>query len=243
MINLYHFTDTTIKVGHKITLESHQISHGNSKLIINPNFPEFGIDFSYINKLLDEMANIYIRLINQHKFNYQTVFSARFDKQDEGDLVSDKIDSFIILNTNHKITEPDCDKIDVKSALERFFQNQAKKDSGWRFDKIKSIIVCFYKAGGLIGSFYIKITLGAPAILNSESTDRYCFFWFILAHLHPCENSHPTRIKYYRRIFNELNSQSFDFIYGFKCSDVHTFDKLNNLSINADEVGFYRDQT
>ena len=75
-----------------------------------------------------------------------------------------------------------------------------------------------------------------------ENTAGYCFFWFILAHLHPCEYSHPTRVKNYRQNFKELNIQSFDFAYGFKCSDVHKFEKINNLSINIDEVGFYRDQ-
>ena len=30
------------------------------------------------------MATIYARLLNQWKFEYQNVFSARFDKQDEG---------------------------------------------------------------------------------------------------------------------------------------------------------------
>ena len=32
---------------------------------------------------MKELAVIYTRLINQYKFKYQTVFSARFDKQNE----------------------------------------------------------------------------------------------------------------------------------------------------------------
>ena len=157
MINLYYFTDRTIKVGYTFTLERHQITNANSQLIINPNFPEFGIDFRYIIKILEEIAIIYARLINQYKFNYQTVFSARFDKQDGGDRVLDKIDSFMILNINHNLTESDIDKFDVKFPLERHFQNLEMKDSGWRFDKINYMIIYFYKTGGLIGSFYIKI--------------------------------------------------------------------------------------
>ena len=38
------------------------------------------------------MANIYARLTNQNKFKYQTVFSARIDKQDEDDQVLDEIE-------------------------------------------------------------------------------------------------------------------------------------------------------
>ena len=34
----------------------------------------------------------------------------------------------------------------------------------------------------------------------------------------------------------------FDFSHGFKCSDVHKIDKLNNLSTNRFEVNFYPDQ-
>ena len=40
-----------------------------------------------INKV-KEMANNCARLINQYQFKKQTVFSARFDEQDEDDQVS-----------------------------------------------------------------------------------------------------------------------------------------------------------
>ena len=63
-----------------------------------------------------------------------------------------------------------------------------------------------------------------------------------MAHLHPCENSHPTRVKTYKQFFNELNIQDFDFTNGFKCSDMHRFEKLNNLSTNIFELNFYQDQ-
>ena len=37
---------------------------------------------------MKELAVIYARLINQYKFKYQTVFSARFDKQNEdGEII------------------------------------------------------------------------------------------------------------------------------------------------------------
>ena len=80
MIIPYYFTDRNSKVGFKINLHSHTINHDNSKLTIIPNHPEFGIEVRYINKILKELTVIYARLINQYKFKYQTVFSARFDK-------------------------------------------------------------------------------------------------------------------------------------------------------------------
>ena len=83
MINPYYFTDRKLIAGFKISLDSHHINHANSKLTILPIYPEFGIEVRYINKIMKELAVIYIRLKNQYKFKYQTVFSARFDKQDE----------------------------------------------------------------------------------------------------------------------------------------------------------------
>ena len=41
------------------------------------------------------MAIIYARLINQYKYKYQTVFSAKFDKQDEYEDAIDEIELFI----------------------------------------------------------------------------------------------------------------------------------------------------
>ena len=66
------------------TPENHHINHSNSKLNITPNYPEFGIEPRYINKIIKEFTVIYARLINQYKFKCQTAFSARLDKQDEG---------------------------------------------------------------------------------------------------------------------------------------------------------------
>ena len=74
MINPYYFIDENLKVGFKIILDSHNLHHTNSKLTITPYHPEFGIEFRYINKIMKELAVIYIRLINQYKFKYQTVF-------------------------------------------------------------------------------------------------------------------------------------------------------------------------
>ena len=39
-----------------------------------------------------------------------------------------------------------------------------------------------------------------------------------------------------------MNIDGFDFTNGFTCSDVHNFEKLNNLSINILEIYFYQDK-
>ena len=242
MINPYYFTDRNLRVGYKINLDSHNLHHTNSKLIITPTFPEFGIEFRFINKTMKELAVIYARLINQNKFKYQTVFLARFDKQDEDGELLEETELFINLNINHNLTETDINTIDIRSQLERQIQQQEMKDSGWRFDKINSMTIYFHKTNEMNGSNYDKIPLRSNAILNVENNDKYCFLWSILAWLHPCNNNHPNRVSNYRQYFNELNIQGFDFSKGFKCSDVHKFYELNRLSVNIFELNFYQDQ-
>ena len=242
MINSYYFTDKNLKVGFKINLDSHHINHADSKLTILPNHPEFGIEFRYINKIMEELAVIYARLKNQYKFKYQTVFSAIFDKQDEDDQLLDETEIFINLNINHNLTQSDLDKIYIISPLEFQIQQQEMKDSGWQFDKINSMTIYFYKTTGMNGSNYIKTPLRSNAILNVENNDKYCFLWSISAYLHPCNNNHPNRVSNYKQYCDELNIQGFDFSKGFRCSDVEKFNELNNLSVFQFELVFYQDQ-
>ena len=89
--------------------------------------------------------------MNQYTFKYQTVFSARFDKQDEDNQILDETEIFINLNMNHKLTQTDIDNIDVKPPLEIQIQQQQMKHSGWRFDEINLITIYFYKTVQLNG--------------------------------------------------------------------------------------------
>ena len=241
MINPYNFIDENLENGFKINLENHNISHANSILTITPKFPEFGIEYRYINKIIKELSVIYARLINQYKFKYHTLFSASFYKINEEDQPNNEIELYINLNINHNLTESDINDIDVRSQLEHQIQNQETKEYGWIFDKINSMKISFYKTTELNGSSYVKIPLRSSAILNIQNNDKYCFIWSILASLHTCENTHPSRVNNYLQYFNELNIQGFDFTNGFKCSDVHRFNELNNLSVNTYELNFYQD--
>ena len=199
MLNPYYFTDNNLGVGFNINLDSHHINHLYSKLTISPNHPEFGIEVRYINKNMKKLSSIYARLKNQNKFRYQTVFSARFDKQNEDNQVLDETELFNNLNINHNLTQTELDNINVVSSSEYQIQQQEMKDSGWRFDKINSMTIYFYKTNEMNGSNYIKIRLRSNAILNIENNDKYCFLWSILAFLHPCNNIHPNRVSNYRQ--------------------------------------------
>ena len=135
MLNLYFFIHENLKVGFKINLDSHKLHHTNSKLNFIPKHPEFDKEVRYINKMMKESAVIYNRIINQYIFKYQTVFSARFDKQDEDNQVLDETEFFINLSINHNLTQSDLDNIDVVSQLHYQIIQQEMKDYGWRFDK------------------------------------------------------------------------------------------------------------
>ena len=242
MINPCYFIDENLKIGFKINLESHNINHANSLLNIEPKFPDIGIETRYVNKILKEMATIYARLINQYKYKYHMLFSANFYKNNEEDQRSDEIELFINLNINNSLTETDFNNIDVKSQLEHQIQIQETKESGWIFDEINAMKIKFYKTDELDGSSYVEIPLRSNALINIKNNDKYCFIWSILASLHPCENDHPNRVSNYIQCFRELNSQSFDFTNGFKCSDVHKFKELNISSVNIFELNFYQDK-
>ena len=49
------------------------------------------------------------------------------------------------------------------------------KHFGWRFDKINSVIVYFYKTGEMDGRSFVKTPLRSSAILKNENDDKYCF--------------------------------------------------------------------
>ena len=90
MNNPYYFTDRNLKEGFKIILDTHHIIHVNSKLTNTLEYPEFGKEICYINKIIEELSVMYARLKNQNKIKYQTVFSARFGKQDEDNQLLDE---------------------------------------------------------------------------------------------------------------------------------------------------------
>ena len=122
MINPYYLIDKIL-------------SHANFILTILPKFPEFGIEFRYINKIVKELSFIYARLINQYKFNYHTLFSASFYKINEEDQRKNEIELYIHLKINNNLTESDIDNIDIRSQLEHQIQIQETKEPGWIFDK------------------------------------------------------------------------------------------------------------
>ena len=166
MLNPYYFKDKEFYDFLKINLNSHHINHLNSKITISDITEYISIDIYLINRLVREMATIYAKLIPQFKFKYQCTFLAYFDKQDEENGIYDEVELFINLKMNHILTESDLKKINVKLDLENQIQQQEMKDSGWRFVKIISMTIYFYKTQELNGSSYVKIPIRSNAIFK-----------------------------------------------------------------------------
>ena len=61
------FFDRAQQIGFNITQKSHPINHANSKIIIKPNFPEFGIEIQYIIKVLKQLATICYIIISKKR--------------------------------------------------------------------------------------------------------------------------------------------------------------------------------
>ena len=146
------------------------------------------------------------------------------------------------MNIKNNLTETDNHNIDVKSQSEHRIRIQGTKESSWIIDKINSSKKIYCKTGELNGSIYVKIPLRSSALKKYKKNDKYCFVWSILASVHPCNSDHPNRVSKYKQYYKVLNNDGFDFDNGFKLSDMHSFEKLNSLSINMFELNFYQDK-
>ena len=136
MIIPYYLTNRIriLNIVFNITLYSHHLNHLYSKLTIKPIYLE--IEKVYVNNIVKEMPKIYARIINQYKYKYPVVFSARADKQDEDQQVLDEIELHITLSINKNSTESDSHNIDVRSQLEQIQDQESTVVDG---DLIKLI--------------------------------------------------------------------------------------------------------
>ena len=237
MINSYNFSQR-LNLGYNIELDSYNINNLISKITMKSNY-NLRIENRDTNNIFREMAMNYARLIGQYKFKYQVVFLALFEKMNDFGYIENKTEMYISLKINHTITKSDLDNLTTNSQVESHIGNQQMKGSGWIFNILNSMAICFYKTSEMNGSSYVKIPLKSQEILNIKNKDKYCFLWSILAHLHPCSNGHPGRNSKYAEYFNELNIDGFDLTDGSKTSDVKGFETTNKLSINVFELKFY----
>ena len=102
--------------------------------------------------------------------------------------------------------------------------------------------ISFYISGELDGSSYVRIPLRPFASVKIKNGDKFCLIWSILASLLPCENGNRNRVSNSKHNFSELKISGFDFSNRFTCTDMHKFEKLNNLSINIFELYNYEEQ-
>ena len=212
----------------------------NSIITNTPFYEIIGIAEYHIVKIVIEMAKNYATLVNHYKFNYQIFLLAFFNKYGEEGEITFQIELPIISNITELLTQSYLNNIDIQWILENRIQNIEMKKSGLKCQKINSMSIKFYETGIINGSSYVKFPLRSSTLVKIKNDDKYCLVWSILASLHPC-SINPKRVSNYRQYFIELNIERFDFTYGFKCSDMHKFEKLNKISINIFEINFYPD--
>ncbi len=138
----------------------------------------------------------------------------------------------------NNLTQSEINNVNVQWELEARKQNLEMRDSGWDFQRVNSMTISFYNTGNMDGSSNVKVPLRS-AILKIKNDDKYCFLWSILASLYPCENN-CNIVSSYRKYFNRLNLEGFDFSKRLRCSDMCRFEKLNDLSMNLYELGFHQ---
>ena len=79
MIYPYYFTDRSelLKMGFRINVDTHHINHAKCNLTLTPNYPEFGNEVRYINKIIKELSGNYARLVNQFKLKITNNFFSK----------------------------------------------------------------------------------------------------------------------------------------------------------------------
>ena len=68
------------------------------------------------------------------------------------------------MNNNQTLKQPDFDKFDSRSQLEKQIQTQETEYSGWWFDKLHSMTICLYKTTELKWSSFVKIPIRSSTI-------------------------------------------------------------------------------
>ena len=69
-----------MKDAYDIIIDNHFSKHAIITITITSIFNNLGIDIFHINKIMEEMANIYAKLLNKYKFKYLLTFLAIFNK-------------------------------------------------------------------------------------------------------------------------------------------------------------------
>ena len=213
----------------------------NSQITITSKFDDTGMEMNFVDKILKEMSHINANFINQYKFKYQLSFMLLFYNFEEDGDIRKEAEMPINLNMTNNLTQSEIDNVNVQWDLESRKQSLEMRESGWVFQTVTLMTISYYNAGNMDGSSYVKVPLRSSAILNIKNDDKYCFLWSILAKLHHCENNSNV-VSSYRKYFNELNIEGFDFTNGFRCSDMYRFENLKSLSINKYELIFDQDK-
>ena len=116
------------------------------------------------------------------------------------------------------------------NALMLKIENFESEGSGYKIEKLDELQLSSAHYDPILGSSYIPLLkkIGdKKAIVNVQNKDNRCFEYSVLAAIHPSTNSHPERVKQYKKHIGELDFTGIDF--PVKLHDIPKFEKNNPL--------------
>ena len=126
--SLHNFSDRIWKNANDINTDNHQSNHVSSQITIVSKFTNIGIHITYINRILEEMAKFYARLINQ-KNKYHVSFLATFKKYGEDGELINQIELPNTLSMTRNLTQSEIDNIYFQWTLENGIQTIESQES------------------------------------------------------------------------------------------------------------------
>lgn len=165
------------------------------------------------------------------KMNLEYFANFLLFKNDEQEIKSFATKNFII----HQNYDYDNLFESVIASIKKKVEEFQERDSGWTFLNNLYFEVNINKYDPLNGSCstYVDLPLTVKrkrACINIRNKDECCFMWCVVAALYPAtrNSERTTSYPHYKKV---LNSDNMSFPVSF--SDINTFEKNNEISINV----------
>ena len=89
-----------------------------------------------------------------------------FNKYGEDKKITSEIELPSTLSMTHNLTQSELDKIIIQCTLEHRIQTIEMRESGWRFQRINTMRISFYKSGNLKCSSSVRVPLRVSVLIN-----------------------------------------------------------------------------
>ena len=127
----------------------------------------------------------------------------------------------------------------MNEVFNRFVEYEGS-GSGFSLCRINSVNVSFWPHTSFKGSSFIELPTSIKernAVLNIKNKDNMCFFYCILAQLHPIDRlDHPDRVAKYKPFLSELKVDEFQAPFPIDGREYARFEKVHehlDISVNV----------